>query len=316
MLLYMVIHYFSIAFLVATSSLGAALGQGTIGRASIKALNRQPSAQTGIFNALAISMAIIETTSILGLIMGFFLLRISPTSLYESVGSLGVACALGIPAFYAGLHGSMPAENALYGIARQPFFTKKILQLMILVQAVMQTPLIFGFIIAFLIKNSLSTAMPLEQALVLCAAGLCVGLGSLGTIKGISIFSSQALKSSSINKEIFPRLWSLSALSISLIETPALFSFLVSLALFNKQFSTGFSLSQAFIMLGAAFLMAIGTCGPAIQSGKTAAAAIKVLPLKPECYNDLFRTSLFGQVLIDSIAIYALLIALLLVAWS
>ncbi len=316
MLLYMLIHYSSIAFLVAASSLGAAVGQGRIGRSSIDALNRQPSAQAGIFNAFAISMAIIETSSILGLIMGLFLLRTSPSSLYESLGSFGTACALGIPASYAALRGSFSAESALWAIARQPLFAKKIVQLMILLQAVMQTPLIFGFISAFLIKNSLYSALSLEQSLVLCASGLCVGLGSLGTIKGISLFSKEALTASSINKKIFPKLWSFSALSISLIETSALFSFLVSLALLNKQFSTKISLSQACIMLGAAFLMAIGTSGPAIQSGKTAAAAIKTLPLRPEYYHELIRTSLFGQVLIDSIAIYALLIALLLIAWG
>ena len=316
MLLYMLIHYGSIAFLVAASSLGAAVGQGRIGRSSIYALNRQPSSQAGIFNAFAISMAIVETSSILGLIMGFFLLRSSPTSLYESLGSLGTACALGIPASYAGLRGSFSAESALSSIARQPLFAKKIIQLMILLQAVMQTPLIFGFISAFLIKSCIAPALSLEQALILCASGLCVGLGSLGTIKGISLFSKEALLGSSINKKIFAKLWSFSAMSISLIETSALFSFLVSLALLNKQFSTKVSLSQACIMLGAAFLMAVGTSGPAIQSGKTAAAAIKVLPLKPDCYQDIFRASLFGQVLIDSIAIYALLIALLLIAWG
>ncbi len=316
MLLYMFIHYFSIAFLVAASSLGAALGQGKIGKASIDALNRQPAAQSGIFNAFAVSMAIIETSSILGLIMGFVLLRIQPTSLYESLGSFGAACALGIPACYAGINGSYPAETALYSIARQPFFTKKILQLMILIQAVMQTPLIFGFISAFLIKSTISSNLPLEQALSLCASGLCIGLGSLGAIKGIRIFSIQALQASSINKQTFPKIWSFTVLSISLIETSALFSFLVSIALFNKQLSTNLSLMQAYMLLGAAFLMALGTIGPAIQSGNTSAAAVKVLPFKPECYNDLFRTSLFGQVLIDSIAIYALLIALLLVAWS
>ena len=59
--------------------------------------------------------------------------------------------------------------------------------------------------------------------------------------------------------------------------------------------------------------MGISTIAVGISSGKTAATACNEIAKNPGMYALLSRTSLFAQGLIDTFAIYALLIAILLI---
>ena len=66
-------------------------------------------------------------------------------------------------------------------------------------------------------------------------------------------------------------------------------------------------------MLAAGLCTGIGTFGPGISSGKTASAACHQIAVNPEHHGMLSKVSIFAQGLIDTSAIYALLISLLLI---
>ena len=57
--------------------------------------------------------------------------------------------------------------------------------------------------------------------------------------------------------------------------------------------------------------MAFGTIFPAIAEGKIAIAAIKTMGRNPEIADKLFTNMIVGMALIESIAIYALVVALI-----
>jgi F-type H+-transporting ATPase subunit c len=65
-------------------------------------------------------------------------------------------------------------------------------------------------------------------------------------------------------------------------------------------------------ILGATFAMAIGAIGPALGQGRSVAAAMDAIARQPEAANTISRTLFVGLALIETMAIYCLVVALLL----
>jgi F-type H+-transporting ATPase subunit c len=65
-------------------------------------------------------------------------------------------------------------------------------------------------------------------------------------------------------------------------------------------------------ILGAAFAIAIGAIAPALAQGKAVAAAMDAIARQPEAANTVSRTLFVGLAMIETMAVYCLVIALLL----
>lgn len=65
-------------------------------------------------------------------------------------------------------------------------------------------------------------------------------------------------------------------------------------------------------ILGAVFAVSFGTIGPAFAEGKSVAAAMDAIARQPEATGTLSRTLFVGLAMIETTAIYCLVIALLL----
>ena len=65
-------------------------------------------------------------------------------------------------------------------------------------------------------------------------------------------------------------------------------------------------------VVGAAFAIAIGAIGPALGQGRAVAAAMDAIARQPEAANTISRTLFVGLAMIETMAIYCLVIALLL----
>lgn len=65
-------------------------------------------------------------------------------------------------------------------------------------------------------------------------------------------------------------------------------------------------------ILGAALAMAIGTIAPALGQGRAVAAAMDAIARQPEAAATVSRTLFVGLAMIETMAIYCLVIALLL----
>jgi F-type H+-transporting ATPase subunit c len=66
----------------------------------------------------------------------------------------------------------------------------------------------------------------------------------------------------------------------------------------------------AFIVAG--FTVAIGSIGPALAEGRAAAAALDAIARQPDERNTLTRTLFVSLAMIESTAIYCLVVALIL----
>ncbi len=65
-------------------------------------------------------------------------------------------------------------------------------------------------------------------------------------------------------------------------------------------------------VFGAAFAVGLGSIGPALGEGRALAAAMDAIARQPEAAGTLTRTLFVGLAMIETMAIYCLVIALLL----
>ena len=312
-LLASLIHFLTIAISTVCAALGVSIGQGYTSQAAFDAINRQPAAQPDISRTTLIAFALIETSAILGLLISFLLFFKAPINPYSAIAEIGMGVAIAIPGLVIGFASSMPAYEALGAIARQPFLAKKISNFMLLTQSLIQTPLIFGFIIALVIRAKLGSVTTLSQALTLIGGGVAIGLGCIGPAFGGGLFTKMACKSVGINRNAYPRLFTFTFISQAIIETPVIFASIISFFLTTKALNVADHPLVGFAYLAFAATIGFGTFGAGISSGRSAAAAAQQIAYNPQAYNLLSRSSLMAQGLIDTCAVYAFIISLWLI---
>jgi F0F1-type ATP synthase membrane subunit c/vacuolar-type H+-ATPase subunit K len=311
-----IIHFGTIALAVAINALGVGIGQGLTSSAALEAINLQPAARDDITKIAVLSMALIETAAVMGTFIAFILLLGTSNMLltwHMGLAEIGIAFAICLPGFILGLASCLPARQACMAVARQPFFAQNIIRFMLIILSLIQTPIIFGMIIALFINNQMMHITTIRESLRLIASGIAIGFGSIGPAIGLAHFAKIACTSVGINKTAYNKLLTFSFVSQAIIETPIIFSFVIALTLlFIVPHSAEENIVQGIAMLAAGICTGIGTVGAGISSGKTAAQACKEIGLQPESYSVLSRTSLFAQGLIETSAIYAVLVSFLL----
>jgi len=310
-----IFHFSSIAFIIACCTLGGGIGGGLTGLACIEAINTQPRAQGEILRTTIIGLALIETAAILALIITLFILQdnsLFSFSIASGIAKLGIASAVGITSLVTGIASALPARKACFALARQPFFGQKILNLMLITQSLVQTAIIFGFLIALFIKLQLPSLTNTLESLRLLAGGLAIGFGSIGPAIGIATFAQKACYSISINRNAYNIILPFVFMSTAIIETPLIFAFLVALIIVLTPLNSDNPLG-AIRMLSAALCIGLGTLATSLSSSKTASSACHEIAFRPQHYSSLSQASMFGQGLIDAAAVYALLISLLII---
>ena len=206
-----------------------------------------------------------------------------------------------------------PAAAAITALTRQPFFGPKILNLMLITLSLLQTPIIFGFIISYFIFSQSSNATTLVEAMRFLSSGFCIGIGTIGPSIGLATFAEAACSSIGINRTVYKKVLSFTFLSEAIIETPIIFALLTSMVLVTIPIQAGDQMIQSVALFSAALSTGVSTIATGISSGKTAATACMQIAFKPKHYNTLSKTSMIAQGLLDTFPIYGLIVSLMLI---
>lgn len=306
------VHYLSIGITIAIGSIGAGIGQGIAAFGATGALTRQDEGNPQIFKTMVIGIAFLESGVILALVMtlltlmGSFAIITWPIALAE----LGVSLLMGIAATAISIAGSFAVQSSCKSISRQPFFSQKILTLMLVGLSIIEAPAVFAFIVSLIIRNKLNVDMTIYEGIKYFAAGICMAIGCIGPSWGQSLFAYSSCKSVGLNKDAYPKIFTFSIINQAVIETSLIFCLLISiLIIFSPlQADSLFNSSMAFLM--AAITISLGSSGTAVGEGYVAARSCHQIALDPNNYSNLFRSTLLAQAFIESASIYALIVAL------
>lgn len=301
--------------IIIASAIGVGLSQGLTNRAAFKAIDLQPRAQDLITKIALLSSALIETAAILIVFVAalLFLESSIPANPFTAdLAKLGIIFALATTGFSVSFFSSWATQQACLTTARQPFIAPWILNITLIMLSVLQTPLILSFIIALGIKTQALNVTNIADSFRLIGSGCAIGFGSLGPTIGMAYFARTVLKSVSRNRNAAGRLLTFTFISQAIIESPIIFAMVASLLLLL------YPANLTCRMVGIPFLAAgitsgLGNFGPGLSSGRTAAAACKEIGNNPNNYSSLANTSIFAQGVIDTSAIYVLLVSILIV---
>ncbi|MCK4265438.1 hypothetical protein KAW80_03710 [Candidatus Babeliales bacterium] len=298
---------------VILASIGTGIGHGVAGIGSMKALSRQTLGGSQGFRAMILGLALSETGEILTLVLVILLLFSGPAPfLGGGFAELGIGIAMGLTSAFIGFASSMVVKSASIAIARQPFFSRKIITFMLLIQSIVEAPVIFAFLISLMIKAKVSETVSMYNGFMMLSAGIICGLGSIGPAIGQAIFASATCKAVGLNKRAYVKIFPFSLLSQAVIETPVIFSLLLAFALIYRA-PSALPFMSIIAAISAVISMGIGSTGVGISIGRVAASACLEIAHNPDNYGKLFRTALASQALIESAVIYCLIIAIVLV---
>lgn len=315
-----IFHYCAIASAVSINAFTVGIGQGLTSIAALRAVNIQPSSNNEINKTSLFGMALIETTAVLGLFISLILIsgpQVASPGSFKGVTELAIVLAICLPGLALGIASSLPAQAACMAIARQPFYAQKIMRFMMIGISLIQTPIIFGFIVSLIIHAQGNAIFFWQDALRIVGSGLAIGLGSIGPAFGLGLFTQKTCASLGVDRKSYETLFSYTLIRIAVIETPLIFALVVSIMLlFLVPQAVEENIIQGIAFLCAGLTVGLGTFGAGISSAKTAASAASEIALNPDRASTLSQTSMLGQGVIEASVIYPTIIAFFLIFFS
>lgn len=309
------LHYLAAGLSISLGAIGSGIGQGIAGAGGQLAMLRQPTGSDNTFKATIIGLALIESGTIVALVTTLYLLLTAPEIITFEIAfaELGIGLAVGTAAAAISIASSLVVRASTQAIARQPFFSAKILPFMLISQSIIEAPVIFAFLVALLTKTKLTPDITLYQSISLFAGGLVMALGCIGPSIGQAMFSNAACKSIGLNKNAYNKIFPYTLINQALIETPMIFCILMALIIIFNPLGNSLTLLASLKFLIAAVTLSLGTFGVGIGLGIITSKGCEHIALQPACYNAMIRITLLAVAFVESTVIYALIISMLLI---
>jgi len=314
------LHYGSIAFTVGVSSFSVSIGESLAMISALSAITRQPHMRAEIMRTHMLGAALIEGAAIFSILVVILLIGWAPLGIVHystAICEVGICVAMSLTCGVLGIVSGFPVVSACFSLARQPFMSQKIISLMIITQALIQTPLISALMIVFCIKFQMNDLISFYDSFRLFSAGTIIGLGTLGPAIGLSLCAKSAIKTIGMSRKQYNKILSFTLISQAIIETPVIFSLITSLLiLFLIKPIQETEHIKIIMLLGATICAGLGTFATGISSGNVAKKAVQEMGMYPDSADQIVRTSFLAQGIIETGAIYSILISFILLFFS
>lgn len=236
------------AFLGAALAMGlGAIGSGWgIGYAVVGAargMARQPSENSRLFRSMLISQAIASNPSIFALVISVLLFLngagnlAAPDSWAQAAAFLAAGLSIGIGALGSGAGNGVVAAEALEAMARVPRSGGRVTVMMVVGQAMGQTPVLFSLVISILLvgDNAEFSKYALPDQIIhagrLLGMGICMGAGALGPGLGSSFVGAKFCKGLAENPSVARQLNNTFFVGAGISQSTAIYAFVISLLL-------------------------------------------------------------------------------------
>jgi ATP synthase F0 subunit c len=294
--------------------IGAAVGMGMAAAKANEAIMRQPERQGHLLRTMLIGQAVGGSPSIFALVIGLLILFLpapaSSSGPLFAAAMVGAGLCIGLGCLGSGAGCGWPAAAACEGVARNPGRATAVTSVMVISQAVAQSPSIFATVIALIL---LFVHLPGSGAAAIgigIGAGLAMGASAFGPGLGSGLVGGGAVQGASA----WPKSQSITLRTMlvgqAVCQTPTIFGMLIAfIMLFTMQgIEPGLvGFSKPF---GASLAIGFGAIGPGVGCGFVGERTCVATAAKP--HNDLLllRSMLIGQAVAQGNAIFALIVSL------
>ncbi len=309
-------RYMGAGLALGFGGIGSAIGMGMAAGQANESIMRQPETQGHMLRTMLIGQAVGGSPSIFALVIGLLILFMPVSGEgggFFAAAMIGAGLSIGLGCFGSGWGCGWPAGEACNGVARNPRQTTPITSTMIIGQAVGQSPSIFAAVISLMLIFAYRPSGSLWTAFGIClGAGLAMGAGALGPGIGSGQAAGGAVSGISRWPQSQASVFRTMLIGQAVAQTPAIFGMLVAVIMLFALPDLEASLVGFATVIGAGISVGFGGVGPGIGSGLVGETACAATAKRPRLDALLLRTMLIGQAVSQSTAIYALIIALLL----
>ncbi|MCU0604839.1 MAG: ATP synthase F0 subunit C [Desulfobacterales bacterium] len=219
---------------------------------------------------------------------------------------------IGIGAIGAAIGEGYTASMATEATGRRPELSGEIFKTMLVGQAISESSSIFTLVIALLLLFTTHTGHSAVSVCTVLGAGICMGLGALGSGIGAGFPAAAACTGIARQPGMAGRLNTNMILGSAVCQTPATFSLVVAFLLIFTDFSNRPVSPTWAALLGAGLATGLAAIGPGIGGGLVAEASSKGTARNPEAAANVTNSMLLGQAVTQTTAIYGLLVSFVL----
>lgn len=205
--------------------------------------------------------------------------------------------AVGLAGIWVAIGQGILAKKAMEVMAKTPSMATYFLTVTILGIALVESAVIYGLVVAFGLLGA--EGLGLFSSIW---AGAAIGLTGLGAGWGEGLLIAGALSAMSRNPEIKGKIMTYMVLFVALVEVTAIYGLLVSFRIINGEV-------ENVAHLGAGLAIGLAGVGVAIWRGFLSQESLVVMGKNPRNINNVLTVSILGTALVESAAIYALIIS-------
>jgi F-type H+-transporting ATPase subunit c len=294
--------------------LGAAIGMGMAGAEANRSIMKQPSEHGSLLRTMLLGQAVGGSPSIFALVVGLLILFLpvndATSGMVFASSLVGAGLAVGLGCFGSGIGCGMPAAQACAGVARNPEKSATLTATMMIGQALAQSPSIFATIVALILLFLPLPGTGLATIGIAIGAGLSMGASALGPGIGSGMTAGGAVKGQSNWPASRPVTVRTMLIAQAICDTPAIFGMLVAFIMLFTLSDLEPTIIGFSQVIAAGIAVGFGGIGPGVGCGSVGETSCEATAKNPLNDTLMLRTMLIGQAVSQSTAIYALIIAL------
>ncbi|UCD77806.1 MAG: ATP synthase F0 subunit C [Desulfobacterales bacterium] len=222
-------------FSMGFGAIGSGIGSGYPAGEACFGISRQPGVSSQLTTNMLIGSAVCQTPAIFSMVVALMLIFIDfgNAPLHPTWAALlGAGFSMGLAAIGSGYGGGLAAGASCEGISRQPKTIANVTTIMLVGQAVSQTPSIFGLLISFILMfKSFPESTALSASMALLGAGICTGLGGIGPGIGNGMAAEGAVRWVARNVQHAGDLMRIMLVGQAVSQSTAIYAMVVSLVL-------------------------------------------------------------------------------------
>jgi F0F1-type ATP synthase membrane subunit c/vacuolar-type H+-ATPase subunit K len=309
-------RYLGAGFALGFGGIGAAIGMGMAAGSANIAMMKQPEVSGGVLRTMLISQAVGGSPSIFALVIGLLILFLpqsgSMSGMLLASAMIGAGVSTGLGCLGSGWGCGYPAAAACEGVARNPRKSVGLTSTMIVSQAVTQSPSIFAAVISLILLFVPLSVEGIAGVGIALGAGLAMGASAFGPGIGCGLTAGGAIEGLGAWPKSQGVTFRNMLIGQAVCQTPAIFGMLIAFIMIFTLRDLEMNIIGFAKAMGAGVAVGFGGVGPGIGAGMVGETTALATAIKPQHESLFMRTMLIGQAVSQSTAIYALIIALLL----
>lgn len=202
-------------------------------KSATESIGRQPFFATKITTVMLLAQSIMEAPVIIAFIISLLIrnrINNNPEFLYGLQG-LAAGIATGFGSIGPSIGQAIFTQAACKSIGINKNAYNKIFPFMLLLEAVIETPLVFCLLIGLTILFRPLDGASINDLFILGSAAVTISLGALGTATGIGYTASKSVASLAQNPEQYPLLLRTTLLVVAFIESAIIYAMIIAFML-------------------------------------------------------------------------------------